>query len=119
MQKAEHNFRTLWNLMVGHRARYIVALAAMFCGVATLYVTPLITRAAIDGVVAARPASTLSAPVRFLADHRDHWGTGLTLLLLAAAAVFVTATAAGFMSLQGRCSGIASEAIARRLRDRL
>ena len=46
-------------------------------------------------------------------------GRGSTLALVAAAAVAVTATAAFFMSLQGRWSGIASESIARQLRDRL
>jgi ATP-binding cassette subfamily B protein len=119
MQKSEHSFKTLWKLMEGHRARYIVALAAMFLGVGTLYITPLITRAAIDGVITVHPAASISAPARFLANHRDQWGIELTLTLVAVVAITITASAALFMSLQGRFSGIASEAIARHLRDRL
>ncbi len=79
MQQSEKNFKTLWNLMAGHRCRYAGALAAMFCGVAMLYITPLITRAAIDGVIAANPTSNLSTAARFLADHREKWGIELTL----------------------------------------
>jgi ATP-binding cassette, subfamily B, bacterial len=119
MHQSENNFRTLWKLMEGHRRRYFFALLAMFCGVGLLYITPLITRAAIDGVIDAHPTADISAAARFLADHRQRWGIGLTLVLAAAAMVAITASAAAFMNLQGRLSGIASESIVRRLRDRL
>ena len=105
--------------MEGNRRRYFHALFAMVCGIGLLYLTPLITRAAIDGVISAHPTSDISAMARFLANHRDRWGVGLTLGLVAAAVVVVTASAAAFMNLQGRLSGIASETIVRRLRDRL
>ncbi len=105
--------------MRGHRRRYVFALAAMFCGVAMLYVTPLITRATIDGVIAEHPASNLSTAARFLANRREQWGVGGALTLAALAMIAVTATAAAFQNIQGRSSGIASESIARQLRDRL
>jgi len=119
MQKTENNFLALWKMMAGHRLRYILALTAMFCGIGTLYLTPLITRAAIDGVIDAKQTSNLPAAARFLAEHRQQWGAGWTLSLVALAVVVVTTSAAMFMNLQGRLSGIASETIARRLRDRL
>ncbi len=119
MQKTENNFKTLWNLMAGQRRRYVLALVALFAGVGVLYTSPLITRAAIDGVIAVKPAQTLSTAARFLAIHRDHWGAGLTLSLVGLAVVAVTVSAASCMSLQGRLSGIASETIARQLRNRL
>lgn len=105
--------------MAGHRLRYAGALVAMLCGVAMLYITPLITRAAIDGVIAAHQTSNISTPARFLAELAKTWGTIPALTLVAIAAVVVTASAAVFMSLQGRFSGVASETIARLLRDRL
>lgn len=105
--------------MQGHRRRYAAALVSMFCGVAMLYMTPLITRAAIDGIIDANPASTISSAARFLANHRGEWGIPLTLSLVALTVVLVTASAAFFMSLQGRFSGVASESIALGLRDRL
>ena len=113
------NLKTLWKLTDGHRIRYAVALLAMLFGVAMLYVTPLITRATIDGIVTTHPEANLSSPARFLAQKEGEWGIELTLTLAATAAVAVTATAAIFLSIQGRLSGVASEAIARGLRDRL
>ncbi|MDB5293500.1 MAG: hypothetical protein JWL69_4741, partial [Phycisphaerales bacterium] len=73
MEQSKNNLKTLWNLMDGHRTRYLGALAAMFVGVGALYVTPLITRATIDGLIALRPGSDLSTPARFLADHAGQW----------------------------------------------
>ncbi len=119
MHQSENNFRTLWNLMEGHRQQYLNALLAMFFGVGLLYLTPLITRAAIDGVIDAHPTADISRAARFAANYRETWGIGPTLVLAAAAMVGVTALAAAFMNLQGRLSGIASESIIRRLRDRL
>ena len=71
------------------------------------------------GVIDANRNSSNSAATRFLAGHRQQWGTGTTLSVAALATILVTASAAMFMNLQGRLSGIASETIARRLRDRL
>jgi ATP-binding cassette subfamily B protein len=105
--------------MAGHRLRYVGALAAMFAGIGLIYLTPLVTRAAIDGVITSHPSAEISAPARFLADHRAAWGTGRTLTAAAAAAFAITVSASVFMGLQGRFSGIASEQIARGLRDRL
>src|SRR5580658_10445872 len=111
MHQSENNFRTLWKLMEGHRRRYFNALLAMFFGVGLLYITPLITRAAIDGVIDTHPTSNISWAARFLANHRQTWGIGWSLVLVAAAMVGITASAAAFMNLQGRWSGIASETI--------
>ncbi len=119
MHQSENNFKTLWKLMEGHRRRYFYALAAMFVGVGLLYITPLITRAAIDGVIDLHPTSDLSTAARFLANHKQQWGIALTLVLVGVAAVVVTTSAAMCQNLQGRLSGVASETIVRRLRDRL
>jgi ATP-binding cassette subfamily B protein len=105
--------------MQGHRRRYVFALAAMFCGVAMLYVTPLITRATIDGVITEHSAAHLSTAAGFFADRRQQWGVGGALTLAAGVMVLVTVIAALFQNIQGRSSGIASESIARQLRDRL
>jgi ATP-binding cassette subfamily B protein len=119
MNQSENNFKTLWKLMEGQRWRYFSALLAMFCGVGLLYITPLITRSAIDGVIDPHPASGISAAAKIVAGDVRRWGVGSTLTLVAAALVLVTSSAAAFMTLQGRLSGLASEAIVRRLRDRL
>jgi len=119
MNASEKNSKTLWSLMQGHRLRYFSALVAMFCGVSLLYLTPLVTRGAIDGVIDSHPAAGLSWAAEFLAGHRQRWGTAWTLSLASLAVILMTASAAAFMNLQGRLSGVASETIVRRLRDRL
>ena len=119
MPQPENNFRTLWVMMRGQRLRFLCALAAMFFGVMLLYLTPLVTRAAIDGIITTNPTSNIAGAARFLAHRKEIWGAGLTLTLAAVAVVIVTAAAALCTSLQGQLSGIASETIARRLRDRL
>jgi ATP-binding cassette subfamily B protein len=119
MQPTEPSFKTLWELMSGHRARYIGALAAMFLGVGTLYLTPLITRGTIDGAIATVGTANMSRAARFIFDCKGKWGIERTLTCVALIAIGVTASAALFMSIQGRLSGTASEAVARGLRDRL
>jgi ATP-binding cassette subfamily B protein len=119
MNQSETNFKTLWNLMYGHRLRYFAALLAMFCGVALLYSTPLVTRGAIDGVIDRHPAANIAGAARFFATRQQRWGIEWALTLATAGVVLMTASAAFFMNLQGRLSGIASETIIRRLRDRL
>jgi len=119
MNMPENSFKTLWNLMAGQRRRYLTALLSMFCGVALLYMTPLISRAAIDGVIDTHATAALSTAAQFLAHLRARYGIGHALLLAAAALAAVTALAASFQNLQGRMSGIASETIVRSLRDRL
>jgi len=119
MKHSENNFKTLWKLMQGQRWRYFSALAAMFCGVGLLYITPLITRSAIDGVIDPHPTAGISAAAKIVAGYKHQWGIGLTLSAVAATLVAVTSAAAAFMMLQGRLSGLASETVVRRLRDRL
>jgi ATP-binding cassette subfamily B protein len=117
MNHSENNFKTLWNLMQGHRLRYLSALLAMFGGIGLLYLTPLVTRTAIDAVIAPHPTSNTSTLAQCLLAHAHTWSTQLTICL--AAVIIMTASAAAFMNLQGRLSGIASETIVRRLRNRL
>jgi ATP-binding cassette subfamily B protein len=119
MTQSENNFKTLWKLMHGHRGRYAAALLCMFVGVGLLYMTPLITRGAIDAVIDPNPKSDISVIAQFFTDHKADWGIGQTLALAAAAIVAITAAAGVFMYFQGRNSGIASETITQGLRDRL
>jgi len=119
MTQSEGKFATLWNLMHGQRLRYLSALGAMFLGVGLIYLTPLITRGAIDGIIDPHHPGPTSGAVRFFVSRQQQWGTEGALVLAGAALVLVTASSALFMYLQGRLSGLASETIARRLRDRL
>jgi ATP-binding cassette, subfamily B, bacterial len=119
MNQSDNNFKTLWKLMEGHRRRYLIALVAMFCGVGLMYITPLITRAAIDGVIDEHPTSDISYWAQLLAHQTHRWGIPATLVFAAAVMIAVMGSASQFMNLQGRLSGIASESIVQGLRNRL
>jgi ATP-binding cassette subfamily B protein len=111
--------RLLWAFMQGQRLRYFAAIAAMLLATLTMYVAPLVAAATIDFVIQAKP---LRAPgwlqdAVALMGGRDMLVRNLWIAALTMAAL--TAVSGLFNYLKGRWSAQASEAIARRLRDRL
>ena len=136
----------LWHLSRAHRLRYGAAILAMAVGIGLSFLIPLVTQAAIDGPLAADLGAALSEPAQappgpagsaaapaideleLAADGRT-WlqdlGARLDLdraaqLWLAGSLILVLAALSGLcLYLRGRWSAIASEGIARRLRDDL
>lgn len=105
--------RTLLALTRGQRLRYTAAMGAMAFGFIFLFIVPQVSRIAIDDVVGgSSPAPAwLVGPAEF---------TGIHALWIAAAAILLLTALGGFFQyLRGRWSAVASEAIARRLRNRL
>ncbi|GAH97340.1 unnamed protein product, partial [marine sediment metagenome] len=101
------------------RLRYGAAIAAMVLSAAAMFAPPLIGRAAIDYVI---DKKELQAP-QFVKDFVE-WVGGQSLLernlwIAGAAIVGVTAFSGLFMYMRGRWASVASESIARSLRDRL
>ena len=113
------NTRALWHLMAGSRARYGAAIAALVLASAFLYLAPLIPQVVIDGVLVGDPTAASEfvkqgvawlGGADFVADNL--WVPGLVIA--------ATTTIAGvFAYLRARWSAEATEAIARRLRDRV
>jgi ATP-binding cassette subfamily B protein len=111
--------RTLWRWTAGQRGRFAAGIAGMALGILLLYLPPQIVRAAIDGII---DPSTHSAGGQFLLRFASRVGgarPAAVLGVLAAAVVLITALGGGFTYFKGRWAGIASESIARRLRERL
>ena len=113
------SIRALWRLMAGSRARYGAAIAALVFASAFLYLAPLIPQVVIDGVLVGDPTAasdTVKWGVELLggADfvRANLWVPGL---LIAGATII----AGVFAYLRGRWSAEATEAITRRLRDRV
>ena len=106
-------YGALWELTEGQRVRYGAAIGVMFAATACTYGMPLIIKWCIDGIVDGQFAG-LDAfpPVRGLSNF-----TYLTLAAMAA--IVCTGVGGGFTYLRGRWAATASEAITRRLRDRL
>lgn len=114
--------RDLFALTRGHRARYFAAIFAMALGILFLFVVPEITRGIIDGFQTQADKS-----VRFVAPaYLARWiawlglsGVGAALLIAGLAVVALTVIAGSLQYLRGRWAASASEAIMRRLRNRL
>ena len=99
---------TFWRFMKGQRFRYVSAIGAMFVGMMVLAERPRVFLVAIDHLIEGKPTEGFWV---WLIDGR---------LWVAALAVVVVTTLSGlFMYLKGRWAGIASEAVARDLRNGL
>ncbi|MEW6071430.1 MAG: ABC transporter ATP-binding protein [Planctomycetota bacterium] len=111
--------RTLWALTRGERLRYGGAIAAMAVGIVTIFGAPLVSRWAVDALLAAEGPV---APA-WLARIGEALGIGspLAQVLVGAGAgiLLLTAIGSAFHYLRGRWAAQASEAITRDLRDRL
>lgn len=120
-------FTAVWRLMEGQRLRYVAAIAALVIASCFLYLAPVVPQITIDGVLAhagegvveasrhdadgftARVVEMLGGRA-YIADNL--WWPGLLVVLL-------TAIAGLFTYVRGKWSAQASEAIARRVRDRV
>ncbi len=113
------SIRALWRLMAGSRARYGAAIASLVVASCFLYLAPLVPQVVIDGVLAGDEA-TASATVRWGLAAMGGGAFVASHLWVAALIIAGTTGLAGiFTYLRGRLSADATEAITRRLRDRL
>lgn len=109
----------IWRFLEGQRLRYFAALIALLLASFILYLVPLVPQIVFDGVLSAseeEPAGHVRWAVSFLGGE-DHFRQNLWL---AAVAMMGLSVAAGFFTyLKGRWSALASEDVARRVRERL
>jgi ATP-binding cassette subfamily B protein len=91
----------------------------MAVGILLLYLPPQIVRAAIDGIIDPSPHSAGGQLILPWARRIGGGRAAVVLAVLAVAVVAITAVGGWFTYLKGRWAGIASEAITRRLRERL
>ncbi|MDD2763969.1 MAG: ABC transporter ATP-binding protein [Opitutaceae bacterium] len=114
-------FQLVWRLMRGQRLRYTAAIAALLLATGFNYLVPLVGTVTIDSAVAGRPAAAdPGRPLRVLLallGGPEHLRTHLWLA--PAAMVILTALGGVFAYLKGRHAAIASDGIARRLKDDL
>ena len=114
-------FHVIWSLMRGHRLRYGCALGCLVLVVLFNYGVPLVGSATIDYAVAGKTVGpetpTLIAGLLRLLGGADHLRTHLWLAPLAM--VLLSAAGGAFGYLKGWQSSLASDGIARRLKDDL
>ena len=113
--------RTVWQLMRGQRRRYAAAIAALLLATVFNYLVPLVGTVTIDYAVAGKVvAADLGRPLRALLALLGGPETLRSHLWLAPVAMVVlTALGGVFAYLKGRRAAIASDGIARRLKDEL
>ena len=111
--------RVLLALMRGQRVRYGAAIVALAIGTLLLYCAPLITSRTIDGILRPDSGYRIGWLARFLPSDAAGASVARTLLIAGAAMIATTALGGLFIYLKGRWSAIASEQIARNLRERL
>ena len=119
MTQSKNKIRALWDLTAGQRRRYVLAAVSMSIGIALLYLSPLIVRATIDGLIQQKPAGrgqeAFIRAVRSISGESPARG----LLIAAFCVVAVTAVGGAFTYVKGQWAALASESIARQLRNRL
>ncbi len=116
MKPTEHQhsrYGALWDLTEGQRARYGAAIGVMFAATACTYGMPLIIKWCIDGIVDGQFAGLDTFPLA------QGFSNVAILSLAALGAIACTGVGGGFTYLRGRWASMASEAITRRLRNRL
>ena len=111
--------RMLWELMRGQRLRYFAAIGVMVLATLLAYLVPLISRSAIDFIIAGKPLDAPAFIHNWVADlggrsvlARNLWIAGLAVVLL-------TSASGLFNYWKGKWNAHASEAIAQRIRNRL
>jgi ATP-binding cassette subfamily B protein len=113
--------RIIWSIMRGHRMRYGMALACLVVATVINFGGPLVGSAAIDHAVASPPAG--AATPRLVAIALRALGGASNLrarLWLAPVAMVVLSVAGGLFSyLKGWQASLASDGIARRLKEQL
>lgn len=116
-QRTQHG--SLWSITQGQRLRYAAATLAMAGSSLLMFGAPLIAKYAID-VVVEDDLAPAAAPLRMLAERLADGAPIVAYLWLSAAvAVLLTAGAGVCLYFRGRLAALASEAIARQIRERM
>ena len=121
MHRNLHRAKTpnLWRLTAGQRLRYAAAIAAIACSNACMLGAPVVVGHALD-VIKERDLAFAIAPLAWCAPTFGGADRIVGYLGVSAiAALLVTAIGALFMYLRGRWAAVASESLARRVRDTL
>lgn len=111
--------RALWEQTRGQRLRYGAAVAAMAVASLLSYGVPQIVRFVIDGVLGGRGPDVSPAVLRIVERLGGRSVLAHYLWVGGAFVVAITALSGVFTYFKGRWSAVASEAIARRVRDTL
>jgi len=114
-------FKLLWDFMRGNRSLYIISILAVGAAIFLRFAWPMVLRVTIDSIIGNKPVETIGwmQPIiirifGFLGGksvlEKSLWMSSLILILL-------TLSRGIFLFFKGKWSAIASESIARKIRD--
>lgn len=112
-------FATVWRVTEGERLRYGLAIGCLVAAALTQYLVPLVPQTVIDGVLVDGGERASAFTRRIVEALGGPERLGERLWIPGLAMVAITALAGLLMHLRTRLSAGASEAIAKRLRDRI
>ncbi|MBT3169525.1 MAG: ABC transporter ATP-binding protein [Candidatus Cloacimonetes bacterium] len=116
-------FKLLWDFMKGNRWLYVISILAVGIAIFLRFAWPMVLRVTIDSVIGNNPIETsgwmqpmIIAGFDFLGGKsvlvQSLWMCSITLILL-------TLSHGIFLFFRGKWSAIASESIARKIRDKV
>ena len=114
-------FKLLWNFMKGNRSLYVISILAVGAAIFLRFAWPMVLRVTIDSIIGNKPIETSGwmQPIiikgfNFLGGksvlEKSLWMSSIILILL-------TLSRGIFLFFKGKWSAIASESIARKIRD--
>ena len=114
-------FKLLWNFMKGNRSLYVISILAVGAAIFLRFAWPMVLRFTIDSIIGNKPIETSGwmQPIiikvfDFLGGksvlEQSLWMSSIILILL-------TLSRGIFLFFKGKWSAIASESIARKIRD--
>ena len=115
--------RILWNFMKGNRSLYVFSILAVGAAIFLRFAWPLVLRVTIDSIIGTKPIETsgwlqplFTEIFNFLGGktvlEKSLWMCSIILILL-------TLSRGIFLFFKGKWSAIASESIARKIRDKV
>ena len=112
-------WKAIWGLLGRQRRRFGLAVAALVVATGFMYLPPVVRMWAVDHVIAGKPAASQGLLGRLAELLGGRPSVARDLLIAGLAMVAATALSGLFTYLRGRWSAVASETIARSLRERL
>ncbi|MFD3157837.1 ABC transporter ATP-binding protein [Haloimpatiens sp. FM7330] len=111
--------KSLWKFMKGNRTLYIGAILSI--GFATFFKTlaPLIIRVTIDSIIGNKPIELPNVGMKFINQLGGKSVLAQNLWICALLLIIVTSFRGIFLFFKGKWSAVASENIARNMRERL
>ena len=114
-------FKLLWNFMKGNRSLYVISILAVGAAIFLRFAWPLVLRVTIDSIIGNKPVETSGWMQPIIIKIFDFLGgksvLEQSLWMSSVILILLTLSRGIFLFFKGKWSAIASESIARKIRD--